>query len=82
MEICKGIPGLKQGEKIVNDQIKLYLAKHSYTPVARTPSLRKHKTRDIAFSLVVGDFGVKYVGEENAKHLLRCLEDIYTFTTN
>jgi len=32
--------------------------------------LWKHDTRPIIFSLVVDDFGVKYVGKENAPHLL------------
>ena len=32
-----------------------------------TPGLWLHEWRPIQFSLVVDDFGVKYVGEENEK---------------
>ncbi len=32
------------------------------------PGLWKHNTQPIIFTLVVNDFGVKYVGEENALH--------------
>ena len=33
------------------------------------------------FTLVVDDFGVKYVGEEHAQHLKNTLEENYTVTT-
>ena len=31
-------------------------------------------TRPVQFSLVVDDFGVKYVGEENAQHLINAIQ--------
>jgi hypothetical protein len=34
--------------------------------------LWKHDTRPISFSLVVDDFGVKYVGREHAEHSMEC----------
>ena len=36
-----------------------------------------HESRPICFSLVVDDFGVKYVGKDNAKHLIKVLEEHY-----
>ena len=42
-----------------------------------TPGLWLHEWRPIQFSLVVDDFGVKYVGEENAKHLVNALVEHY-----
>ena len=33
------------------------------------------------FTLVVDDFGIKYVGEEHALHLKKMLEENYTVTT-
>ena len=33
------------------------------------PGLWKHDTRPIQFTLVVDDFGVKYVGEEHAHYI-------------
>jgi hypothetical protein len=45
-----------------------------------TPGLWKHSTHPIAFTLVVDDFGVKYVGKEHADHLIQCLERDYELT--
>ena len=42
-----------------------------------TPGLWKHDTRPISFSLVVDDFEVKYVGKENAQHLLDTVRHYY-----
>ena len=58
-EIRKGMPGLKQAGRIANDRLKIHLAKFGYSPVSRTPYIWKHSTKDICFSLVVNDFGVK-----------------------
>ena len=35
-------------------------------------------SRPINFSLVLNDFGVKYVGEENAWHLIESLKEYFT----
>ena len=42
-----------------------------------TPGLWLHEWRPIQFSLVVDDFGVKHVGEENEKHLVNALVEHY-----
>jgi hypothetical protein len=44
------------------------------------PGLWRHATRPITFSLVVDDFGIKYVGKEHADHLIKCLKEKYTLT--
>jgi hypothetical protein len=41
-----------------------------YRQSKTTPGLWQHDTLPISFSLVMDDFGVKYVGKENAQHLL------------
>ena len=43
------------------------------------PGLWKHDTRLIKFTLVVNDFGVKYIGKEHALHLKNALEEYYHF---
>ena len=63
LDIRKGIPGLKQASRIANNRLKAYLVKFCFTPVPRTPALCKHNTKPIFFSLVVDDFGVKYIGK-------------------
>ena len=42
-----------------------------------TPGLWTHEWRPICFSLLVDDFGVKYVGEEHAAHLVAALKETY-----
>ena len=49
------------------------MAPYGYYEVAHTPGLWRHVTRPVQFTLVVDDFGVKYVGEENAKHLIQAI---------
>jgi hypothetical protein len=60
MEIRKAMYGLKESGCIANQELKVALAKQGYIPSKFTPGLFTHKTRSIAFSLVVDDFGVKY----------------------
>jgi hypothetical protein len=69
-EIQKGMYGLPQAGIIAQQLLEERLAKHGYRQSKTTPGLWKHDTRPISFTLVVDDFGVKYVGEENAQHLL------------
>jgi hypothetical protein len=80
MEIRKGMPGLKQAGKIANDRLALHLAASGYFPVPRTPALWRHESKAVTFSLVVDDFGVKYVGKENADHLIQALKKMYTIS--
>ena len=49
------------------------LAPYKYNEVAHTPGLWRHATRPVQFTLVVDSSGVKYVGEENAKHLIQAI---------
>ncbi len=42
--------------------------------------LHKHQTRPIAFTLVVDNFWVKYVGKEHADHLIQCIKEMYDLT--
>ena len=45
------------------------------------PGLWKYKWRTVQFTLVVDDFGVKYVREKHALHLKHTLKENYTITT-
>ena len=64
--------------RIANDRLKIHLAQFGYAPVPRIPALWRHTTRNITFSLVVDEFGVKYVGKENTDHLIQALKKQYT----
>eukprot|EP00804_Cyclotella_cryptica_P016363 CCRYP_009915-RA/>CCRYP_009915-RA protein AED:0.19 eAED:0.12 QI:0/0/0/1/0/0/2/0/920 len=62
---------------LANKLLRKRLAPHGYCEVAHTPGLWRHVTRPISFTLVVDDFGVKYVGQEHAKHLIHVLQENY-----
>lgn len=72
-EIQKSMYGLSSAGRIANDALIPVLAKAGYHQSDRIPGLFKHDTRPVAFALVVDDFGVKYVGKENAYHLINTL---------
>ena len=81
-EIRKGMYGLPQAGIIANQLLEKRLATHGYHPTPITPGLWKHETRPITFSLVVDDFGIKYVGKQHADHLIKALEQDYKCDTN
>jgi hypothetical protein len=82
IETRKGMYGLKEAGILANHRIAKHLATYGYYPTPRTPGLWKHATRDLSFSLVVDDFGVKYVGRENAQHLVDALASLYQVSTD
>jgi Reverse transcriptase (RNA-dependent DNA polymerase) len=82
VEIRKGMYGLPQAGILANKQLTKHLEEHGYIQSLHTPGLYVHRTRPIAFALVVDDFGIKYVGKEHAEHLLNVLQLKYTVTTN
>ena len=51
--------------------------KQGYTQSKVTPGFWTHAWRPISFTLLVDDFGVKYVGKEHANHLVRVLKEKY-----
>jgi hypothetical protein len=81
-EIQRGMYGLPQAGKIANDQLVQFLQPHGYEPAPLTHALWTHKKRNIFFSLVVDDFGVKYVDRSQVEHLVTTLEKYYKVSTN
>jgi len=82
VKIQKGMYGLPQAGRIANDKLVPILAKAGYHQAKHTPGLFTHKWRPIAFSLVVDNFGINYIGKEHAEHLLAMLEEHYTISTD
>jgi hypothetical protein len=76
IEIQKGMYGLPQAGILANELLQRNLAKDGYRLTTHTHGLWTHDTRPISFSLVVDDFGVKYVGREHAEHLMTCIKKI------
>ena len=80
IKIIRGMYGLPQAGKLAHDKLKKHLEKYDYYPCKLTPGLWKHKTRPISFTLVVDDFGIKYVGKQHLDHLIHALQDEYEIT--
>ena len=72
-EFRTGMYGIPQTGRLSYLKLTQHLADEDFFPTGRTPGLFKHNTRPILFNLVVGNFDVKFVGNENAKHLITCL---------
>ena len=77
LEITKGIYGLPQAGKLAQDQLITVLAKHGFSMCPLTPCLFRHAIRDIAFCLIVDDFGVKYNTRADAQFLANILAPHY-----
>ena len=60
VEIRRGMYGLPQAGRLANDQLVAFLKPHGYMPCPLPHGLWRHATRDVVFSLVVDDFGVRY----------------------
>jgi hypothetical protein len=82
LEIRKGMYGLKQAGLLANQLLQHRLEPFGYYPERHTPGLWLHKTRPVSFTLIVDDFTVKYVGQENAHHLRNALLRHYETTTD
>jgi hypothetical protein len=79
-EIRKGMYGLPQAGIIAQEELLAKrLKEHGYSQSETTPGLWKHEWRPIIFSLVVDDFGVKYVGEEHAQQLLKTIKNTINY---
>jgi hypothetical protein len=76
----RAVWGLPQAGILANKLLRKCLLHHGYYKCANTPGLWKHKTRPILFTLVVNDFGVKYMGKEHVGHLIWCIKQKYELT--
>ena len=80
-ENCKVKYGLPQSGVLANQQLVQLLDPKGCAPCKHTPGLWRHKWRPIKFLLLVGDFGVKYVGKQHAEHLMNTIQDYYQVST-
>ncbi len=78
----RGMYGLSQAGLLANELLEKRLNKHGYRQSKLVPGLWKHDTQPIQFTLVVDDFGVKYVGKKHAQHLKNTLKEHYKLTCN
>ena len=77
----KGMYGLLHARLLANKLLKKWLNTHGYWQSKLVPAIWKHDWHPIQFTLVVDDFGVRYVGKEHALHLKASLKEDYKVTT-
>jgi hypothetical protein len=82
IKVIRGMYGLPQAGLLANELLEKRLNKAGYHQSKYVPGLWTHEWRPIQFTLVVDDFGVKYVGEKHARHLERTLNEHYKITTD
>ncbi len=73
----RAVWGLPQAGILANKLLQKRLVPHRYYKCINTPGLWKHEWHPISFTLVVDDFGLKYVGKEHANHLVECIRTKY-----
>ena len=77
----RGMNGIPQYGILSNKLLEKRLTKNEYHQSKLVPGLWKQEWRPVQFTLVVDDFGVKYVGEKHALHLKQTLDKNYKVTT-
>jgi hypothetical protein len=73
IKVQKGMYGLPQAGMLAHRLLEQQLNEHGYQQSQVTPGLWKHALRPISFTLCINNFGVKYIGQEHADHLLQVL---------
>ena len=76
-KVRRGMYGLPQAGIIAQELLEERLLKAGYSQSKITPGYWKNEWRPISFTLVVDNFGIKYIGKEHVLHLLQVLKQDY-----
>jgi hypothetical protein len=82
VRIHKGMYGLPHAGKIAQDRLIEHLERHGFHQCKRTQCLFRHESRDIAFMLVVDDFGISYKNQSDLSYFFDILNLQYKITTD
>jgi hypothetical protein len=80
VEMRRAVWGLPQAGILANKRLRRKLTPFGYTKCINTLGLWRPKTRDITFTLVVDDFGVKCAKKEDVDHLIASIQSTYMLT--
>ena len=69
--------GLLQAGIIAQELLEKRLLKVGYKQSKVTPGYWTHVWQQNSFSLIVDDFGVKYIGKDHVQHLINTLKKDY-----
>ncbi len=76
-KIRQGMYGLQQAGIITQELLAKRLKEQGCNQSKTMPGLWTHEWGSIFFSLVVDNFGVKYIGEEHTQHLRQAVQKYY-----
>jgi hypothetical protein len=74
--------GLPQAGILTNELLQEGLALDGHHTTEHTHGLWKYETRPVWFSLVVDDFGINYIGCDNAEHLMASIKNNYDISSD
>jgi hypothetical protein len=74
--------GLPQARIISQDLLTKQLHKAGYRQSKVTPGYWCHNWHPISFTLIVNDFGVKYINKDDVKHLMNIPEQNFKINTD
>jgi hypothetical protein len=80
IEMRRAVWGLPQAGILANKRLRRKLAPFGYYESTNTPGLWRHKSRPLTFTLVVDNFGVKFVDKADVDHLILSIKLTYTLT--
>ncbi len=80
LEMQKAVWGLPQVGILANKRLRRKLTPFEYFEHVSTPGLWYHKTWPISFTLVVDNFGVKYMNRDNIDDLIALIKKTYNLT--
>ncbi len=80
IKMRRAVWGLPQAGILASKHLHRKLAPFGYHECVNTPGLWKHKSCPLTFTLVVDNFGIKFVNKEDVEHLLLSLKTTYTLT--
>jgi hypothetical protein len=81
-KITKGMYGLPQTGIIAQNLLAKRLSKQGYHQSKIIPGFWMHETRPTIFTLVVNDFAIKIMSEDDANHLINILKKDCTITVD
>jgi hypothetical protein len=73
-EVQRGLYGIPQAGIIAQELLETRLKMAGYTQSKLIPGYWKHEWQPISFTLVVDNFGVKYIRKEHVIHLINVLK--------
>ncbi len=78
LEMRRAVWGPTQAGILAKKRLRRKLAPFGYYEHTNTPGLWYHESHPILFTLVVDNFGVKYVNKDDVDHLIKSIRSTYT----